>query len=246
MFCLFPYPCVEVLVVFIAEEAARAGRKPKRPATTDLLSRFGKKKPEVSPPPAQAPASSVVPAEAALDTASVVPVLPVQNLGESWWGVLSRTVSALVALPALAVTRGGWRQTLWAECVRIRIVVIDHGLSFAPAVLTQLVTLGGPRREYSQRDIEIMLKIDEAVRATHGTAADAATAIHTVPGFEHVDRKHLSRWKLCMKDIKDRKPGGLRGRKVDRIFEASVMSKIVVMVAASLYRTVSYIMYMPV
>ncbi len=122
---------------------------------------------------------------------------------------------------------------LWAECLRIRGIVIDHGLSFAPAVLTQLVALGGPRREYSQRDIEVMLKVDEAVRAAHGTAADAATAIQTVPGFEHVDRRHLARWKLCMKDMEDRKPGGLRGRKVDRIFEASVMSKLVVMIAAS-------------
>ena len=117
--------------------------------------------------------------------------------------------------------------------MRIRGIVIDHGLSFAPAVLTQLVALGGPRREYSQRDIEIMLKVDEAVRSAHGTAADAATAIQTVPGFEHVDRRHLARWKLCMKDIEEGKPGGLRGRKVDRIFEALVMSKLVVMIAAS-------------
>ena len=110
----------DLFVVVIAEGAPRAGRKPKRPAATDLLSRFDKRKTEAAPPPpAQAPASSVVPAEADLDTASVVPVVPVQTLGESWWGVLSRTVSALAALPALAVTRGGWRQKLWAECVRM-------------------------------------------------------------------------------------------------------------------------------
>ncbi len=78
-----------------------------------------------------------------------------------------------------------------------------------------------------------MLKVNEAVRAAHGTAADAATAIQTVPGFEHVDHRNISRWKLCMKDMEDRKSRGLRGRTVDRICEASVMSKLVVMVADS-------------
>ena len=219
----------------VAEEvvAKKPGRPAKRPAGKDPRGCFGKKKTNTFVPPEELEAESFAPADAVPHVASVTSVLPVETPAESWLGVLSRTVNALTALPALVRTRGGLRQTLWAECVRIRGIVIDHGLSFAPAVLTQLVALGGPRREYSQRDIEIMLKVDEAVRAAHGTAADAATAIQTVPGFEHVDRRHLARWKLCMKDIEDRKPGGLRGRKVDRDFEALVMSKLVVMVAAS-------------
>ena len=213
---------------FVAEEtsATKAGRRPKRPADTELLGRF-RKRAEASPP------AEELEADAAPHAAPVAPVPPVEKPVESWWGVLSGTVSALVALPEQVRHRGGLRQTLWAECVRIRRLVIDRGLKFAPPVLAYLVELEGPRREYFQRDIEIMLNIDRAVRGAHGTAVDVATAINTVHGYELVSPRNISRWRLLKQDIEDGKERRLRGRKADRKFERSVMSKLVVFVAAN-------------
>jgi hypothetical protein len=66
------------------------------------------------PTPAHAPAPSVVPAEAAVGASPVVQVPAVEHLGESWLGALSRMASALAALPALAITRGGSARVLTA------------------------------------------------------------------------------------------------------------------------------------
>ena len=149
----------------------------------------------------------------------------------TWWETLSATAKILSNMVPLSVsTADGIRQKVVSDLGRVKDAVYG-GLGYAPRLMGLLVKLRGPRKEYARAAIETIVEIDKAVRQQGGTAADAASAVNLVPGFERVTRRQILRWKELLRAIAEGKPGGLRGRPTDKEFEERVFSKLVVLVA---------------
>ena len=133
-------------------------------------------------------------------------------------------------VPLSVSTADGIRQKVVSDLGRVKDAVYG-GLGYAPRLMGLLVKLRGPRKEYARAAIETIVEVDKAVRQQGGTAADAASAVNLVPGFERVTRRQILRWKELLRAIAEGKPGGLRGRPTDKEFEERVFSKLVVLVA---------------